>query len=185
MELILLVGPKRIGITVDESSKVRTLMELVAEETKIREINQKLIFKGETITKEPDKQLSEFGVKNKSKIMVVGRRYDSKEEAAMNTFYGIENAVVKLSKEVDELKKQTKSIKGGFLQKEYQVEAFEKIKYNLKKIYNTLMTSLETIDSMSLLAEFKDAKLKRKVVVDKVQSLMDQCDSITWSIDNE
>jgi len=184
MELTLLVGAKRIGIIIDEHSQVNNLMEIVAEQTKIKKINQKLIFKGVSLTTQPDRLLSEFGIKSGSKVMVVGKRYDSEEEAALSTFNGIAKAVTTLSKETDGLEKQTKSIKDGFLQKKYQLEAFEKIKTDLNKISHTLMKNLETIDSMPLSTEFKDAKTKRKVVVDEVQKLMDRCDAITESLES-
>ena len=179
MELTLLVGAKRITVTIDQGCSVNALMEIVANSTKIKEINLKLIFKGVVLTKQPDKLLSEFGVQNKSKIMVVGRQYSAEEETAINDFNGIEKAVIKLSKETDSLDKQAQSIKNGFLQEKYCNEACEKIKHELKLISCKLMKNLETIDSMPLSSEFIDAKSKRKFVVDKVQKLMDRCESIT------
>ena len=183
MDLTILVGAKKHVISVGEENSVNALMETVEEKTQIKQLNQKLIFKGVTLTKEPDKLLTDFGIKNGSKIMVIGKKYDSEEEAALNIFRNIEIDIAKLSKVTDDNQKQAQSILNGFLQKQYREEAFEKIRKELQKISLTLMKYLEVIDSMTLSPDFTNAKSKRKSVVVKLQALMDQCESLNESID--
>ena len=178
MNLVISVGAKRHEITINEDSNVKDLMRSVAATTQIKEINQKLIHKGVTLTKEPEKFLSEFGIKNGSKVMVIGKRYDSEEEAALKTFQVIEKDVFKISLLTNELEKQVDSISKGFLDEPYKSEAFKKIKKDLLKYSHLAMKHLETIDTIILSPEFADAKLKRKSTVDKLQSFMDRCECI-------
>ena len=184
MELTILVGAKKHVLTLGESCIVRELMETVAEKSQIKEINQKLIFKGVTLTKEPDKLLSEFGIKSGSKIMVIGKRYDSEEEAALITFQDMEKSVTKITRHMEDLKKQSDSVLNGFLQKQYKTEALEKINKEIQQFLFTLTKHLETIDSMTLSVDFKDAKIKRKSVVDKIQDAMDKCEATSELIED-
>lgn len=184
MNLVVSVGAKRHEISVNENCIVKDLMEVVAQETEIKELNQKLIHKGITLTKEPEKLLSSYGVKNGSKIMVIGKRYNSEEEAALQTFQTINNDILKMSTLTDELEKRVDGIVKGFLDNCYKAEAFEKIKKDLLKYSNSAMKHLETVDYMVLSPDFNDAKNKRKMVVNKLQSFMDHCENLISVIES-
>ncbi|XP_040289039.1 BAG family molecular chaperone regulator 1 isoform X3 [Bufo bufo] len=68
--------------------------------------------------------------------------------------------------------------KKGFLTKSLQVEALGKLDKRIKTTVEQFMKVLEQIDSMTMPENFCDCKMKRKGLVQKVQGLLAQCDTV-------
>ncbi|CAK8695991.1 unnamed protein product [Clavelina lepadiformis] len=185
MELTISVGATRHKVTASLEATVQELMHIVEDKSEIPEHRQKLIFKGVTLTKDPDKLLSKSGIKSGSKIMVVGKRYNPDEEEALNKFQSIERDVSKTGQLIADIEKHVDSILKGFMDQKHKAEAFQKIEKEILAHSHSLMKHLENIDSMTIVSDFKDARIKRKVVVDKIQKHLDKCDFALHLIDNE
>ena len=64
MELLLILKAKKLKILIDEEASVFDLQQKIATEINAELGMQKIIFKGVTISKHPDKTLTELKIKS-------------------------------------------------------------------------------------------------------------------------
>ncbi|XP_069075647.1 BAG family molecular chaperone regulator 1 isoform X1 [Pleurodeles waltl] len=145
---------------------------------------QKLIYKGKSL-KEMEKPLSALGVKNGCKVMLIGKRNSPEEDAELRKLKDLEKSVELIANKLEEINKEFTGLQKGFLAKNLQTEALNKLDKRIKSAVEQFMKLLEQIDAVSVPDNFSDCRLKRKSLVKKVQGLLAQCDTVEGNIGQE
>nr|XP_039259520.1 BAG family molecular chaperone regulator 1-like [Styela clava] len=179
MDLILVHGATKHLVHVEDDSTVDELMTLVTEKTQIPNFNQKLIYKGVAISKDNVKLLKEFKIKNNSKIMVIGQRHDPEEESILKKLAETEKTVEKMNSSIAKLNSDIDSVKKGFMEKSLLSKSIERLQKILLKYTEDGMQAMEFLDGMKIDEKFKDARLKKKSLINKIQTILDKCDIIS------
>ncbi|XP_042562395.1 BAG family molecular chaperone regulator 1 [Clupea harengus] len=161
--------------------RLKDLSEALTEATGVPGPSQKVIFKGKSL-KEMDETLSSYGVKQGCKIMLIGKRNSSEEEAELRKLKDIEKSVEQNAKKLDKVDGELSGLKNGFLAKDLQAEALNKLDHRVKVAAEQFMKTLEQIDSLSFPDNFSDCKMKKKGLVKTVQGFLAQCDRIEAGI---
>ncbi|XP_044150461.1 BAG family molecular chaperone regulator 1 isoform X2 [Bufo gargarizans] len=146
--------------------------------------SQKLIYKGKSL-KEMQQKLSVLGIKNGCKVMLIGKKNCPEEESELKKLKDLEKSVEQIANKVEDVNKELLAIQKGFLTKSLQVEALGKLDKRIKTTVEQFMKVLEQIDSMTMPENFSDCKMKRKGLVQKVQGLLAQCDTVEGNISQE
>ncbi|XP_023694656.2 BAG family molecular chaperone regulator 1 [Paramormyrops kingsleyae] len=160
---------------------LRDLAEEVARVTGVPVTSQKLIFKGRSL-KEMDQTLASFGVKEGAKIMMIGKRNSPEEEAELKKLKDIEKSVEQTAKKLDKVDGELTGLKNGFLAKDLQAEALNKLDQRVKGAAEQFMKILEQMDAMTLPENFSDSRMKKKGLIKTVQTGLAQCDRIEAGI---
>ncbi|CAF3113522.1 unnamed protein product [Rotaria sp. Silwood2] len=77
-------------------------MEEVEKKARVTTVNQQLIFRGQRLHQNPDKELEKFGLFNGNRIMLIGEKLPDQEDRHFQRLLGIEKDV-KLIDDVLEL----------------------------------------------------------------------------------
>ena len=176
MELVLMFKAKKMPALVPPDGNITDLKHMVEKLLNVEQHKQKLIHKGTTISNSPDNTLASFGIKQGSRIMVIGKSFSHEEEEVMKVLVTIENDFKKYNSTVDELSKQLEDILKGF-NENYSDDITKHVKKGVLTASENLMRLLEKIDQMILKDEFADAKIKRKNLVQNIQNKMDKCEA--------
>ncbi|KAM6170090.1 BAG family molecular chaperone regulator 1 [Rhynchocyon petersi] len=163
---------------------VQDLAQRVEEATGVPLSFQKLIFKGKSL-KDMEQPLSALGIQNGCRVMLIGKKNNSKEEVELKKLRILEKAVEKIANQLEELSKDFAGIQQGFLAKDMQAEALCKLDRRVKATIEQFMKVLEEIDTLILPENFKDSRLKRKGLVTKVQAFLAECDIVEQNIGQE
>ncbi|XP_044150462.1 BAG family molecular chaperone regulator 1 isoform X3 [Bufo gargarizans] len=107
------------------------------------------------------------------------------EESELKKLKDLEKSVEQIANKVEDVNKELLAIQKGFLTKSLQVEALGKLDKRIKTTVEQFMKVLEQIDSMTMPENFSDCKMKRKGLVQKVQGLLAQCDTVEGNISQE
>lgn len=176
MDLLLVQGTSKTNVQVDESYTVADFMQLVEKETQIPAYSQKLVFKGSNIVKEPQKKLHELGIKSRAKIMVIGQSYNPEEAEILKRLQDTDKSIDKMLKNYEEIFSDIEGMKKGYLEESFLPQFVEKVKKNLLRCTETGMKTIELLDSMSIQENFKSARERKKQLIKRIQSLLDDCD---------
>ncbi|XP_041942915.1 BAG family molecular chaperone regulator 1 isoform X2 [Alosa pseudoharengus] len=160
---------------------LKDLSEALTEATGVPGPSQKLIFKGKSL-KEMDETLASYGMKQGCKVMLIGKRNSPEEEAELRKLKDIEKSVEQNAKKLEKVDGELSGLKNGFLAKDLQAEALNKLDHRVKVASEQFMKILEQIDSMSLPENFSDCRMKKKGLVKTVQGFLAQCDRIEAGI---
>ncbi|MCI4377620.1 hypothetical protein PGIGA_G00205880 [Pangasianodon gigas] len=150
---------------------LKDLSEALAQATGVPQASQKIIFKGKSL-KEMEESLSSLGVKQGCKLMMIGKRNSPEEEAELKKLKDIEKSVEQTAKKLEK----------GFLAKDLQAEALNKLDHRVKVAAEQFMKILEEIDAMTVPENFCDCRVKKKGLVKAVQGFLAQCDKIEAGI---
>ncbi|XP_026851958.1 BAG family molecular chaperone regulator 1 [Electrophorus electricus] len=164
----------------DEPS-LKDLSEALTEATGVPAPSQKIIFKGKSL-KDMDERLSSFGIKQGCKLMMIGKRNSPEEEAELKKLKDIEKSVEQTAKKLEKVDDELSGLKNGFLAKDLQAEALNKLDHRVKVAAEQFMKILEQIDTLSLPENFSDCRMKKKGLVKTVQGFLAQCDKIEAGI---
>lgn len=175
-------GSAKHKINIEPSASVQDLMEIVDERTQIPAFNQKLIYKGLSLTKDVGTLLHELGVKNNSKIMVIGQKHDPAEEAILKKMQSVQKSAKDIQEHVTDLRLNLDSVKKGFLEKPLVEKSAEQLKKRLLSCTEKGMKCIEVLDEIELHERHKDARTKRKKIIDEIQSILDDCDKLADEI---
>ncbi|KAK7945027.1 hypothetical protein WMY93_000755 [Mugilogobius chulae] len=156
---------------------VRDLSEALTQATGVPQPSQKIIFKGKSL-KEMEETLSSYGVKTGCKLMMIGKRNSPEEEVELKKLKDIEKSVEQTAKKLEKVDGELTGLKNGFLAKDLQAEALNKLDHRVKAAAEQFMKILEQIDGMSLPENFNDCRMKKKGLVKTVQDFLAQCDKI-------
>ncbi|XP_073704600.1 BAG family molecular chaperone regulator 1 [Garra rufa] len=160
---------------------LKDLCEALTEATGVPVPSQKVIFKGKSL-KDMEETLSSFGVKQGCKLMMIGKRNSPEEEVELKKLKDIEKSVEQNAKKLEKVDGELTGLKNGFLAKELQAEALNKLDQRVKVAAEQFMKILEEIDGMSLPESFSDCRMKKKGLAKTVQGFLAQCDKIEAGI---
>ncbi|XP_058157963.1 BAG family molecular chaperone regulator 1 [Dasypus novemcinctus] len=163
---------------------VQDLAQVVEEATGVPLPFQKLIFKGKSL-KEMEQPLSAVGIQNGCRVMLIGKKNSPEEEVELKKLKDLEKSVEKIADQLEGLNKELAGIQQGFLAKNLQAEALSKLDRRVKATIEQFMKILEEIDTLILPENFKDSRLKRKGLVEKVQAFLAECDTVEQNICQE
>lgn len=160
---------------------LKDLSEALTEATGVPSASQKIIFKGKSL-KEMEESLFSFGIKQGSKLMMIGKRNSPEEEAELKKLKDIEKSVEQTAKKLEKVDGELTGLKNGFLAKDLQAEALNKLDHRVKVAAEQFMKILEQIDALSVPENFSDCRMKKKGLVKTVQGFLAQCDKIEAGI---
>ncbi|XP_062849150.1 BAG family molecular chaperone regulator 1 [Trichomycterus rosablanca] len=160
---------------------LKHLSEALAQATGVPVPTQKIIFKGKSL-KELDECLSSLGIKQGCKLMMIGKRNSPEEEVELKKLKEIEKSVEQTAKKLEKVDGELTGLKNGFLAKDLQAEALNKLDQRVKVAAEQLMKILEQIDAISVPENFSDCRMKKKGLVKSVQGFLAQCDKIEAGI---
>ncbi|KAB5579562.1 hypothetical protein PHYPO_G00196440 [Pangasianodon hypophthalmus] len=160
---------------------LKDLSEALAQATGVPQASQKIIFKGKSL-KEMEESLSSLGVKQGCKLMMIGKRNSPEEEAELKKLKDIEKSVEQTAKKLEKVNGELTGLKNGFLAKDLQAEALNKLDHRVKVAAEQFMKILEEIDAMTVPENFSDCRVKKKGLVKAVQGFLAQCDKIEAGI---
>ncbi|KAF7706155.1 BAG family molecular chaperone regulator 1 [Silurus meridionalis] len=172
-----------ISLTGQDGSEltVKHLSEALAQTTGVPQASQKIIFKGKSL-KEMEESLSSLGIKQGCKLMMIGKRNSPEEEAELRKLKDIEKSVEQTAKKLEKVNGELTGLKNGFLAKDLQAEALNKLDHRVKLASEQFMKILEDIDSLTVPENFSDCRMKKKGLVKTVQGFLAQCDKIEAGI---
>ncbi|XP_067330733.1 BAG family molecular chaperone regulator 1 isoform X2 [Channa argus] len=156
---------------------VKDLSEALAQATGVPPASQKIICKGKSL-KDMEESLCTYGIKEGSKLMMIGKRNSAEEEAELKKLKDIEKSVEQMAKKLEKVDGELTGLKNGFLAKDLQAEALGKLDHRVKITAEQLMKILEQIDAMNVPDNFLDCRMKKKGLVKTVQEFLARCDKI-------
>ncbi|XP_060730143.1 BAG family molecular chaperone regulator 1 [Tachysurus vachellii] len=178
-------GSSKHNITLTEQDGkepiLKDLSEALAQTTGVPQACQKIIFKGKSL-KEMEESLSSLGIKQGCKLMMIGKRNSPEEEAELKKLKDIEKSVEQTAKKLEKVHGELTGLKNGFLAKDLQAEALNKLDHRVKISAEHFMKILEELDSMTVPENFNDCRMKKKGLVKSVQGFLAQCDKIEAGI---
>ncbi|KAF4089636.1 hypothetical protein AMELA_G00069510 [Ameiurus melas] len=160
---------------------LKDLSEALSQATGVPPAAQKIIFKGKSL-KEMEETLSSLGIKQGCKLMMIGKRNSPEEEAELKKLKDIEKSVEQTAKKLEKVSGELTGLKNGFLAKDLQAEALNKLDHRVKVASEQFMKILEEIDAITLPENFSDCRMKKKGLIKTVQGFLAQCDKIEASI---
>ncbi|KAJ1202788.1 hypothetical protein NDU88_006584, partial [Pleurodeles waltl] len=90
------------------------------------------------------------------------------EDAELRKLKDLEKSVELIANKLEEINKEFTGLQKGFLAKNLQTEALNKLDKRIKSAVEQFMKLLEQIDAVSVPDNFSDCRLKRKSLVKKV-----------------
>ncbi|XP_015776543.1 PREDICTED: BAG family molecular chaperone regulator 1-like isoform X1 [Acropora digitifera] len=188
LQFTLIHGPNKYPVTFSLSDgengpTVEDLANLAARLTEVPPSSQRLIFKGQSLTdlKQP---LVALGLKNRCKVLLIGKKFDPLEEENMKRILGTEKKIGEVEKKLNASLDELGGIEKGFLQPELVEQSLKKLTKTLKGISEEFMTSLESLDSLVIDPSIIQAKGKRKSLVQHIQLLLDKTDEASSKIES-
>ncbi|CAG5896541.1 BAG family molecular chaperone regulator 1 [Menidia menidia] len=169
-----------ITLTCQEDGKtptVKDLSEALCQATGVPPPSQKLIFKGKSL-KDMEGSLSSYGVKEGCKLMMIGKRNSPEEEVELKKLKEFEQTVELTAKKLEKVDGELTGLKNGFLAKDLQAEALNKLDHRVKIAAEQFMKILEQIDALAVPENFNDCRMKKKGLVKTVQDFLAKCDRI-------
>ncbi|XP_064597054.1 BAG family molecular chaperone regulator 1-like [Liolophura sinensis] len=134
--------------------QVKHLAKRVEEMTGVPPASQRLIFKGKSL-KDPNALLVPDGIKNGSKIMLIGKKLVAGETEEIQKLSKMEAAIVKEEKKLSEITSDLDGIHRGFLHKDLQ---------HTGKMHQKLE--------------------QRKSLVTRIQTLLNRCDGLEHGLED-
>lgn len=174
-------GSAKHSVTVSgqaaEQPTVKDLSEALTQLTGVPGTSQKIIFKGKSL-KDMNESLSTMGVKEGCKLMMIGKRNSPEEEAELKKLKDIEKSVEQTVRKLEMVDGELTGLKNGFLAKDLQAQALDKLDNRVKAAAEQFIRILEQMDAMSVPENFSDCRMKKKGLVKTVQNFLARCDKI-------
>lgn len=184
LDIQLKYGSARFPVSISEGATLSELMERAVEITGVPSARQKLILNGRALTSlDHGKSLTECGVTNFSKVMVLGKRYDPEGDDLYKQIEEVEKKSIEIDAKLAEVAKELKDIENGHLASEHHEKAFKGLMKRCRSGTEEFMRLLEKLDAMRFEEHQSEAKSKRKTVVDRVNKWLDKNDSLQGKIE--
>uniref|UniRef100_A0A1X7UVA4 BAG family molecular chaperone regulator 1 n=1 Tax=Amphimedon queenslandica TaxID=400682 RepID=A0A1X7UVA4_AMPQE len=161
-----------------DSTSIGDLKAIIHEKFGVPIEAQKLIFKGKTLRKE-DELVSEAGIKNNSKIMLLGRKTDPAQDECLKKLDNISESTNTIERKIKKVEQELEGIEKGFLLSELVSESCDKLRKQSLSCNENLMKNLEELDTIVPSATETLVRGKRKTLVVHIQSLMVLTDKLT------
>ncbi|XP_060756929.1 BAG family molecular chaperone regulator 1-like isoform X1 [Neoarius graeffei] len=160
---------------------LKDLSETLAQATGVPQASQKIIFKGKSL-KEMKASLSSLGIKQGCKLMMIGNRNSLEEEAELKKLKDLEKRMEKTAKKLEKVHDELTRLKNGFLVKDLQAEALDKLDNRVTAAAEQFIKILEEINAMTVPENFSDCRMKKKGLVKTVQGFLAQCNKLEAGI---
>ncbi|XP_060085612.1 BAG family molecular chaperone regulator 1-like [Ylistrum balloti] len=160
---------------------VRHLREEVQKLTDVPAENQKLIFKGKSLT-DSEKSLSEFGLKNGVKVMLIGKKPVPKDDPEMLGLKKVETSLAKEEEKFSVVIYRLDGIHRGFLDEQKKRDTLVQLDKELAQIIENFERMLESLDCLRFDEFNKEGRAKRKSTVDRIQTLLARCDGLVKGV---
>ena len=125
--------------------------------------------------------------------MLIGKKFCPEEEAAFRQLDDFKSQAQTLSTRLEELERDFSNVRGGFLSRELVPERLDQLRKEILSLSEQGMKMLTSVDAVRLV-EGSDAalsetaknefKVKRKSLVDRVNSLMDSADALQIKVED-
>uniref|UniRef100_T1J8N3 BAG family molecular chaperone regulator 1 n=1 Tax=Strigamia maritima TaxID=126957 RepID=T1J8N3_STRMM len=191
VEVLVLHGTEKYSVSFpscyEKNSESATVQELAEKLEKISGVpvtSQRLISKGRSLTN-LTASLQSYGINSGSKIMLLGSRpnalYQSEE---FQSICRVESLVANLENKLGNISTDVNELKKGFLAQDLACEMLTKLNQQLKHVSEEFMKLLEQLDAMTFGENQKEARMRRKGVVDQIQKLLRRTDEIAEVIES-
>lgn len=160
-----------------DSLTVAHLQEKVHQLTEVPPENQKLIYKGKSLTGS-QKSLSVFGLKDGVKVMLIGKKPVPKDDPEMVRLGKVGNSLTVEEQKLSELTYRLDGIHRGFLDDAKKRDTLVYLDKQLAVVIENFTRMLESLDSLRFDEFNKEGRAKRKNMVDRIQTLLDRCDGL-------
>lgn len=161
---------KKLELELDPERPISHLMDRLEEITDVPVGNMKVIFGGKTISTIPAMPIGQSGLKNGSKIMMLGKKVNAAEDSLIQGLKPMRAEFETKKSKLSGLQSQVENYEKGFLQ---ETKSLDK---DIMVIAEYSMRLLEKLDGYSIAEEHKIARQKRKDLVREIQTQLDQCD---------
>lgn len=175
MKVTITHGSKKYEIEIDEKSVINELLEKVEQVSGIPVSAQKLIYKGKTIQALTE-SVADAGIKDRAKLMLIGRQHHPEEEALLEQVESREKTVDKQEKSVEELSLEIDGISKGWLTGSQKHEACQKLSKRIAAFTEEFMKTLEHLDGITFDEHFRTARTRKRSLVCRVQKLLERLD---------
>ncbi|XP_041373929.1 BAG family molecular chaperone regulator 1-like isoform X2 [Gigantopelta aegis] len=162
----------------DDVLTVARLSDAVADLTQVPRKQQKLIFKGRSL-KNPDDSLTSLGLKQGSKVMLLGKKLDPDDAGDVMKMKSASQDLDKLRERLTEISTRLDGIDKGFLDEDKKESSLREISRQLSVLTESLMKQLESLDALRFDDDNKVARTRRKNLVDNIQH--DVCMAVHWT----
>jgi BCL2-associated athanogene 1 len=166
-------------LAVEESTSLGELARRLAELTGVPVAGQRLILSGRQLNGAPgwlEQDVVEAGVKNGSKIMLLGKKYDPEQEAGYKAVKEVEHRSGAVEMKIAKIVNDIDGISKGHLAAKLEPEALTKLKKRCNLLNEEALKLLESLDAICLAEEQLEARVKRKAVVSRINKVMDETD---------
>ncbi|XP_058942366.2 BAG family molecular chaperone regulator 1 [Pocillopora verrucosa] len=167
----------------NDGPTVEDLANLAARLTDVPRGSQRLIFKGQSLT-DLSQSLKSLKVKNGSKVMLIGKKFNPLEEENMKAVLAAEKKTDEIEKRLTENVEELQGVEKGFLQTELVNQTLDKLTRKIQGITEDFMKTLESLDSLLIDSSLQQAKAKKKSLVQRIQVLLDKSDGISIRIES-
>ncbi|ESO90911.1 hypothetical protein LOTGIDRAFT_202646, partial [Lottia gigantea] len=181
MQLQVSHGSKKYNISLeladDDKGDVLTvhhLMKAIADVSEIKPQNQKLIYKGRSLT-EPSQSLVGLGVRDGAKLMLLGKKTVSHDTEEVKKLLSVEAMLEKHENKMADMMSELNGISKGFLSQDLIPQALSHLKKQVGNATEQLMKQFEILDALRFDEDNKQARVKRKNVADKLNVCLDKC----------
>ncbi|XP_033106270.1 BAG family molecular chaperone regulator 1-like [Anneissia japonica] len=185
MDLIILHCQCKHKISVDNTEgndlTVLDLKHAAANATNVPVESQKLIFKGKSLN-DPSQLLQEVGLKNGSKVMLIGKKVDIEADVNFKKIKDIEKKTADFEKKQLEIQEEIQGIQKGFLPDDLVADALKRLQKRLAVCQEEFMRLLEQLDTLSIGENHMVIRSKRKATVQVIQGRLDFNDSLDKKI---
>ncbi|KAK7071180.1 hypothetical protein SK128_027740 [Halocaridina rubra] len=182
-KILLCHGSNKYELTVYGNMTLNEVCQKVEAVTGILQSGQKIIFKGKNLC-DVEKTLISYGINPGAKIMVLGKRFDPSDDADYQAVVTIETSCSSVERRLCEIIPQVNNINDGCIDAKTCGEALGKLRKQLLAVNEDFMRLLEQLDGLSFEASQGPARQKRKLVVQKIQQLMERSDQVHENINH-
>lgn len=186
--MFLFTGPKKFHVVLrlplDQAGDALCVKHLNEEVLKLTDIPvefQKLIYKGRSL-KDPNEELAEAGLKNGSKVMLIGKRPIRADDENTKALKDVEGQMTKQEKKLSDITYELDGIHRGYLEDAVKVDAVRSLEKQMAGVTETCMKLLEKLDSLRFEEDNKEARAKRKSLVDKIQGYLSRLDGLSRGV---
>ncbi|XP_074653084.1 BAG family molecular chaperone regulator 1-like isoform X2 [Tubulanus polymorphus] len=177
LNLILMHGQQKHNIHLelpgdDEAGNAITVEHLAKEAERVTTVpikSQRLIFKGKSLTA-MDSRLSQLGLKDASKVMLIGKKANAEDDANIQKLKTIESDVSKNAKKLDDISYELVSAERGYVQDNLKKDVLTKLSKRLAAVIEQFMKFLEKVDGIQFSENnSSQGRRLRRDLVDRIQ----------------
>ncbi|KAK3612130.1 hypothetical protein CHS0354_031203 [Potamilus streckersoni] len=156
---------------------VQHLMDELFKRTGIPASAQRLIHKGKSL-KDPAQNLVNAGLKDGSKVMFIGKKPTPQDDSQVQMLKTLEKSFEKEEQKLNDITYELDGVHRGFIPEDTKLPAIKQFEKRLITATENLMKLLEKLDALAFDESNKEARAKRKTLVDKIHVLIDRCEGL-------